>query len=226
MPAYADNLSGDNKIFLLPSKNSAQSHDFILVQSNGKFGLIDAGTNQHSEARNQQDIYDFMDKIGVKTLDFVLITHFDEDHITVLSKTLGDETQTIFDKYNVKEVIFKPLLDYSLVSSAPELTKNADYYAREKQAYDEILNILNLKNISYGLKKSFSMGDFKFNIVNNYDLSDGEKANFWINFESLGVLVEKDDYKMFWAEILNKPTWIKSSLTLRVLGLQLLMLLK
>lgn len=40
-----------------------------------------------------------MDKIGVKTLDFVLITHFDEDHITALSKTLGYETQTIFDKY-------------------------------------------------------------------------------------------------------------------------------
>lgn len=46
--AYADNLNGDDKIFLLPSKNSAQSHDFILVQSNGKFGLIDAGVNQHS----------------------------------------------------------------------------------------------------------------------------------------------------------------------------------
>ena len=48
LPAYADNLNGDDKIFLLPSKNSAQSHDFILVQSNGKFGLIDAGVSQHS----------------------------------------------------------------------------------------------------------------------------------------------------------------------------------
>ena len=218
LPAYADNLNGDDKIFLLPSKNSAQSHDFILVQSNGKFGLIDAGTNQHSEARNQQDIYDFMDKIGVKTLDFVLITHFDEDHITALSKTLGDETQTIFDKYNVKEAIFKPLLDYSLVSSAPELTKNADYYAREKQAYDEALNTLNLKNISYGLKKSFSMGDFKFNIVNNYDLSDGEKANFWMNLEPLGVLVEKDDYKMFLGGDIEQADLDKTISDLKSLG--------
>ena len=101
--------------------------------------------------------------------------------ITALSKTLGDETQTIFDK--------------------------SDYYAREKQAYDENLNTLNLKNISYGLKKSFSMGDFKFNIVNNYDLSDGEKANFWMNLESLGVLVEKKTTtRCFWAEILNRLT--------------------
>lgn len=138
-----------------------------------------------------------MDKVGVKSLDFVLITHFDEDHFTALSKTLGDETQTIFDRYNVREVIFKPLLDYSSVSSSPNYTRDVAYYNQMKQAYDEIVSVLQTKNITYGLKKTFTMGDFNFNVVNDHGLNSWEKANFWMNLESLGVLIEKDGYKMF-----------------------------
>ncbi|MBQ4186702.1 MAG: MBL fold metallo-hydrolase, partial [Firmicutes bacterium] len=49
--------------------------DIILVESNGLYGLIDTGF-----ARAFPRIKDYLDRLGVKRLEFILITHFHKDH--------------------------------------------------------------------------------------------------------------------------------------------------
>ena len=49
--------------------------DNILIESNGRFALIDTGY-----ARDAERISKYLDEVGVKELDFILITHFHKDH--------------------------------------------------------------------------------------------------------------------------------------------------
>ncbi|MBO4889296.1 MAG: GNAT family N-acetyltransferase [Firmicutes bacterium] len=49
--------------------------DIILVESNGRFALIDTGY-----ARDFERICIYLDEVGVKELNFILITHFHKDH--------------------------------------------------------------------------------------------------------------------------------------------------
>lgn len=49
--------------------------DNTLIESNGRFALIDTGYDRDAERLSQ-----YLDEVGVKELDFILITHFHKDH--------------------------------------------------------------------------------------------------------------------------------------------------
>lgn len=49
--------------------------DNTLIESNGHFALIDTGYDRDAER-----ISAYLDEVGVKKLDFILITHFHKDH--------------------------------------------------------------------------------------------------------------------------------------------------
>jgi glyoxylase-like metal-dependent hydrolase (beta-lactamase superfamily II) len=97
-PALADSMNGDDEVYLMVGDaNRDYSGDFILVESNGKYGLIDAGTG-NQELERQQAIYDFFDKKGITTFEFVILTHAHVDHISALTTVYGTETFSLFDK--------------------------------------------------------------------------------------------------------------------------------
>lgn len=61
--------------------------DCILIQSNGQAMLIDAGTNEASQA-----IQDYLNALGITRLEYVIGTHPHEDHIGSL-----DDVITMYD---------------------------------------------------------------------------------------------------------------------------------
>lgn len=66
--------------------------DSIVLKINDKNLLIDTG-----ESDNAKDILNFLSKNKISTLDYMIITHFDKDHVGGAS--------TILDNINVKNII-------------------------------------------------------------------------------------------------------------------------
>ncbi|MEG2672870.1 MAG: ComEC/Rec2 family competence protein [Ruthenibacterium sp.] len=77
--------------------------DATLVEQDGKFALIDAG-----DFTAQIELLDYLDKVGVKTIDLLVMTHPHTDHIGGM--------EAVLKRYRVKQVL---LPDFS---KAPPLT--------------------------------------------------------------------------------------------------------
>ncbi|HJJ47940.1 MAG TPA: MBL fold metallo-hydrolase [Methanocorpusculum sp.] len=68
--------------------------DAILLSKDGKYALVDAGkSNQEGDIDSTAALTNYLDSLGVKKLEFLLITHQDYDHI--------GSAKTILSKYNV-----------------------------------------------------------------------------------------------------------------------------
>lgn len=218
-PVLADSMNGDDEVYLMVGDaNRDYSGDFILVESNGKYGLIDAGTG-NQELERQQAIYDFFDKKGITTFEFVILTHAHVDHISALTTVYGTETFSLFDKYQVKELILK---DYPDISDIPQTSAGelAEHNGRRRNAYNDAVARARASGAQVGFKDSLTLGDFKVSVVNNYPLSAAEKSarDFNLNYDSLGVLVEKDGYNMFLAGDIESFDFEQTVNDLRSLG--------
>lgn len=69
--------------------------DSILIESKGHFMLVDAGMNDQA-----QTVTDYLNCQGVKTLDYVIGTHPDADHIGGLD--------AVINSFDVKQVFLPP----------------------------------------------------------------------------------------------------------------------
>ncbi len=90
--------------------------DCILAINNGQTLLIDGGKES-----NSQKLIDYIKQLGIKKLDYVVITHFDIDHIAGLDKIIKEfdigkvympmtnernkEIQELYDALQNKKVI-------------------------------------------------------------------------------------------------------------------------
>lgn len=76
-----------DKVYYLSLPSTDGSHsDCTLVQSNGKFGMIDASNPSEygpyaAQGGNGKTVAEFMRKLGVKHIDFAVATHAHSDHI-------------------------------------------------------------------------------------------------------------------------------------------------
>jgi len=71
--------------------------DSILLEKDGKYALIDCGeTMTPSSTEAKEKIFNYLDSKGVKTLEFLLLTHQDYDHI--------GSALSLIKTYNVKMV--------------------------------------------------------------------------------------------------------------------------
>lgn len=66
--------------------------DCILIESNGKYMLVDAGNSE-----DEDEITDYLDKLHVKKLEYVIATHPHEDHIGSMDR--------IVEKYEIGTLI-------------------------------------------------------------------------------------------------------------------------
>ena len=67
-----ESLSDDVKVYFMDVGEA----DAILINSNGKYVLIDAGNNADGD-----NLVEYLEEKGVKKLDYVIGTHAHEDHI-------------------------------------------------------------------------------------------------------------------------------------------------
>ena len=71
--------------------------DIIILKSDDEVALVDTGYDG-----NFNEISDYLDKLNVKKISFILLTHFHRDHYGSIAQ--------IVKKYDVEKVYFK---DYS-----------------------------------------------------------------------------------------------------------------
>lgn len=177
---------------------STGSSDAILIESNGKFAMIDAGEdsdNPRGFADLELEGYEekvvkylkenAADENGKVHLDFVLGTHSHSDHIGGFDTVISDEDIEIGRAY-LKEYDSSKIRDYEV-----EKWDN-------QEVYDQMVNALNAKNVPIISKPDgtpFSLGNFTITLFNTDDPENDKKVGE--NDQSFGVLIEKDGTRVF-----------------------------
>lgn len=111
-----DIMSKNNYIHFIKLPKAA---DAILLQSNGHFALIDTGYNSDVDT-----IKNYFSHIGIKKLDFILITHFDGDHMGSLKQLLTDiPVDNLYIK-TLKKVFYKTDSSISLYNQIISLANS------------------------------------------------------------------------------------------------------
>lgn len=199
-----DYKNGDDRIHFLNTANS----DAILLESNGRFALVDAGEGNDNPRRKTEykgyeaEVVDYIKKVatdenGFVNLDFVLATHYHYDHIGSFSAVINDS------KIKINKAYFK--------NFKPEIAKE---YEVERwkigETYSEIisdLNKLGVEIISTLPSDEFEFGDFK---VQFYNVSTAESfKGKGENASSVGVKVVKGNKSAFLAADITKSTGLE-----------------
>ncbi len=142
----------DNKIhFIKQSIKTADASDAILIESAGHFAMVDTGMQTKED---NQFVYNYLKNVGVKELDFILITHNHDDHV-------GGAVYLINSDIKVKKFIIKTYIGRDSKSSSG------------KKNYNAIIDALKKKNIpvtyvdkTYTDGKGFTFYDMDFKLYN------------------------------------------------------------
>ena len=127
---------------------SVDKSDSILITYNDKVILIDTSLNSYSDK-----IINYLNKKNIKTIDYLIITHFDKDHVGGASK--------IIDNFDIKNVYQSSYI------------KNSDYYLN-------YINSLNKKGINPNIIEnnySFNIEDLEFIIYGTNKIYENDTSN-------------------------------------------------
>ena len=182
----------DDRIHFLNTANS----DCIILESNGRFALIDSGEGNENPRRKTEykgyrdEVISYIKKVaadekGMVNFEFVLGTHMHYDHAGNFEAIFKDET--IF----AKKAYFKEFNE----KVATEM-ESGDW--GNKDTYEKIMQALKNKNIpiiSDLPDAEFTFGDFTLRFLNTVTPEElyekGENAN------SVGVIVKKGEKTAF-----------------------------
>jgi len=101
-----------------------QWSDIILIEHNAKYALVDTGMNDQ-----YVQITDYLDSLGIKELEFILLTHFHRDHY-------GNIVELI-KNYEVKKVLFKEYGGHDFCTAWGSVADD-EYRENEKAKWQEI----------------------------------------------------------------------------------------
>lgn len=187
-----DYKNGDDRIHFLNTANS----DCIILESNGKFALIDSGEGNENPRRKTEykgyrdEVISYIKKVasdenGFVIFEFVLGTHIHYDHAGNFEAIFKD------DKITAKKAFFKEFNE----KVATELDANA---WGNKETYQKIIKALKSKNIPVINDlpdNEFIFGDFTLRFINTRTPEEvfgkGENAS------SVGVIVKKGEKTAF-----------------------------
>lgn len=197
---------GDDRIHFLNTANS----DAILIESNGRFALIDAGEGNNNPRRKtaykgyEDEVRAYIKKVaadgsGTARLDFILGTHCHYDHIGAFHAVITDPNIKIDKAY------FKQL--------NPQTDKEYEIERwKIDETYSQILGDLEALGVPVisDLPEELTFGDFDlkfYNTVTPPEL-DGEGENA----ASVGIKVTKVERTAFLAADITKSTGLEQLL--------------
>ncbi len=184
---------------------STGSSDAILLESDGKFALVDCGEDtDNPRGFEELELDGFEEKVldylksnvadsnGNIVLEFVVGTHAHSDHIggfdTIISHPNVVVKKAYLKVYDESKIIDHEVNDWD-----------------NKEVYDQMVNALKSKNVPIVSEMDntpFAFGNFTLTFFNTED-NDTQKVGE--NDRSLGVLVEKKGARVFLAgDIDNK----------------------
>lgn len=192
-PADQAGRGGDRIHFL-----NTGSSDAILVESGGKFALIDAGEDTDNprglpglELEGYEDkVLAYLkkhavDETGKVHLDFVLGTHSHSDHIGGFDTILSDP-DVIVERAYLKQY------DSSRIRN-----KEVNQWDNQ-EVYDQMVHALHEKEVPIHSKPGanpFRLGNFTITLYNTEDPQTDKKVGE--NDQSFGILLEKNNTRVF-----------------------------
>lgn len=197
--SYDGSKGGDRIHFL-----NTGSSDAILLESAGKFALIDCGEDSDNprgfDGLELQGYEDFVvrylnefcaDDNGIVNLDFILGTHAHSDHLG------GFDTVIEEDNVRIGRAYLKPYYEDRIDDYEVENWDNLE-------VYEQTVNALNAKGVPViqdleGL--SFTFGNYTVTVYNGKEAEEGKKVGE--NENSLAVLIEKDGYRVMLSGDMN-----------------------
>lgn len=203
-----DGRYGNDRIHFL----STGSSDAILIESCGRFALIDSGEGSDNPRRKnpfegcEQTVIDYLkkvaaDKNGNVFLDFILCTHCHYDHIGAFPAIIADEHISVGNGY-IKE--YDPMFDTGYETGDWALGKNHDDVVDALIA-DGASVVSNLPD------KEFTFGNFRIKFLNT--VNDPSLTGKGENAASVGVLIKKSGRKIFLAADITRTCGLEKLLT-------------
>lgn len=167
--------------------------DIIILKSDDEVALVDTGYDG-----NFNEISDYLDKLNVKKISFILLTHFHRDHYGSIAQ--------IVKKYDVEKVYFK---DYSGLDKTTAWGTIADDNYRN----NEMKKCLEIKKIILGNSnliqteniKTIKFGDTELELYNNDN--------------SIKKIYEDDNYKDSYHKILFSENQNSLAIFMKVNGI-------
>lgn len=178
--------------------------DAIILESDGKFAMIDTGEDDSypdgSNARYpfrsgiskkeysiEDRLFKYIDKLGIKKLEFVILTHIHSDHIGNAPKLL--------EKIPTDRIYFKKYSDDRITDSR-RLWDNL--YGYEKTLQSAKKN--NVKIIQDITNPNIKLGNLNlqlYNYKNEYDSNGNLKKVYDDNLNSILTVVNYDKLRLF-----------------------------
>ena len=167
--------------------------DIIILKSDDEVALVDTGYDG-----NFNEFSDYLDKLNVKKISFILLTHFHRDHYGSIAQ--------IVKKYDVEKVYFK---DYSGLDKTTAWGTIADdnYRNNEMKKCLEIKKIIleNSNLIQTENIKTIKFGDTELELYNNDN--------------SIKKIYEDDNYKDSYHKILFSENQNSLAIFMKVNGI-------
>lgn len=195
-----DGSKGGDRIHFLSVGNS----DAILLESDGKFALVDCGEDNDNprgfDSLNLQGYEDYVvdylnefctDENGQIYLEFIIGTHAHSDHLGGFDTVLAQENVHLGKAY------LKRYYEDRIKKSEVDGWDNLQVYEQTVAA----VNAQGAELIQDLEDVSFSFGNFTITLYNGQEAEEGERVGE--NENSLAVLVEKDGYRVMLSGDLN-----------------------
>ena len=162
--------------------NRYSTSDAIIIESNGKFAMIDTGLK-----RTSKRVMQYLNDLGVKELEFVFITHAHIDHA-------GGFPTIANSNIKVKGLYIK---DISKSTSNRMAVYNMAIAAAKK-------NNIKIYNVSNSKYQTLKCGDFTFKLYNTPDRLIKAGKNNTENVNSVTALTKIHGKKLYFAaDIVN-----------------------
>lgn len=207
---------GDDRIHFLNTANS----DAIIIESNGKFAMIDAGEGNNNPRRKTEykgyetEVIKYIKNTcrnndGNIHLEFILGTHSHYDHIGCFHSIISD------NEIGIGKAYFKEF--------NPEIAKD---YEIEKwkinDVYNEIIDDLGNRKIELiqAIPDKMSFGDFTFEFFNT--VTPQELKGEGENASSIGIKVIKGNKTAFLAADITKSCGLEQLLGNKIGNIDLL----
>ena len=180
--------TGDDRVYILDTQdrddknNRYSTSDAIIIESNGKFAMIDTGLK-----RTSKRVMQYLNDLGVKELEFVFITHAHIDHA-------GGFPTIANSNIKVKGLYIK---DISKSTSNRMAVYNMAIAAAKK-------NNIKIYNVSNSKYQTLKCGDFTFKLYNTPDRLIKAGKDNKENVNSVTALTKIHGKKLYFAaDIVN-----------------------
>lgn len=195
-PGYTTKLNGhtvklpkgDDRVYFIDTQDYSEKNkrwstsDAIIIESNGKFAMIDTGLG-----RTSKRVVQYLNDLGVKELEFVLVTHAHIDHA-------GGFPRIANSNIKVKKLYIK---DISKSTSNRMSVYNATIAAAKK-------NNIKIYNVSNSKNQTLKCGEFTFKLYNTPDRLIKAGKNNTENVNSVTALTKIHGKKLYFAaDIVN-----------------------